>query len=397
VLPRGDRLWQTRAEAAAAGHRYALVSWELVHAPSKWLHRIYTAMPWSDTGPERRKADLARYLEIAAHIRAAQGRLDEALSLEGGPAEAAAQAQADLDRLHAERDGVRDSVEEYLEAALSAVLVETGLNVAGGAIWPPVDFRLDETPDVLVTSARDRISRLDSVLISPEISAKDADRIESNLQSSHGLSAIVERTGGVATYPTVITSDRDLLGLLEVAAHEWLHSYLYFHGLGQSYGSSADMTTLNETLADMAGRELGGMAYEDLTGEKAPEIEPPRTEAPAPSDPEAFDFFRFMRETRVEAERLLAAGQVTEAENYMESRRVELNTHGYRIRKINQAYFAFHGSYGESPSSVSPIAAELYELRTLLAGPGELVRALRGVRTIGRFREILSAVKVEAG
>jgi hypothetical protein len=75
----------------------------------------------------------------------------------------------------------------------------------------------------------------------------------------------------------------------------------------------------------------------------------------------------------------------------MEERRVELNGHGYRVRKINQAYFAFHGSYGESPSSVSPIAHELYELRTRSKDAGEFVRAVRGVRSYEQFKVILAA------
>jgi len=36
---------------------------------------------------------------------------------------------------------------------------------------------------------------------------------------------------------------------------------------------------------------------------------------------------------------------------------------GYYIRKLNQAYFAFHGTYADSPTSVSPIGAELEKLR----------------------------------
>ena len=35
----------------------------------------------------------------------------------------------------------------------------------------------------------------------------------------------------------------------------------------------------------------------------------------------------------------------------MNKRKEFINSEGYSIRKINQAYFAFHGNYGDSPSS----------------------------------------------
>jgi len=47
----------------------------------------------------------------------------------------------------------------------------------------------------------------------------------------------------------------------------------------------------------------------------------------------------------------------------MEEKRQYLASMGYYIRKLNQAYFAFHGTYGDSPASISPIGAELKQLR----------------------------------
>jgi hypothetical protein len=40
---------------------------------------------------------------------------------------------------------------------------------------------------------------------------------------------------------------------------------------------------------------------------------------------------------------------VEEAEAYMENRRIFLWENGYHLRKINQAYFAFYGSYNDTP------------------------------------------------
>ena len=39
-----------------------------------------------------------------------------------------------------------------------------------------------------------------------------------------------------------------------------------------------------------------------------------------------------------------------------------LNDNGIKIRKINQAWFAFNGTYGDSPSSISNFNDELNKL-----------------------------------
>jgi hypothetical protein len=44
--------------------------------------------------------------------------------------------------------------------------------------------------------------------------------------------------------------------------------------------------------------------------------------------------------------------------------RLYLVENGYNIRKLNQAYFAFHGAYADKPTSISPIGVELKQLRS---------------------------------
>ncbi len=387
LLPRGDRRILSVAEGAVVTQRYALVSWEVGNFPAKWLHRIYTVLPWSDTSLEERRADLNEYLALVERLRQARAALDRSSALS---APDVAAKQAAVDTLLRERDRLRTSVEEYLESVISAVVDEQGLGAPGDFLWPPVDFRLDQPPRVLITSPRDRIERMETVLVSAAVSVREMELAETRLLEKDGLSAVIEPTGGLATYPTVIGHDSDLLPLLEVAAHEWLHSYLFFHPLGQNYDRSDLLTQLNETLADMAGREIGGLAYTKLTGKAAPPIERPADPLAAPPPvPGVFSFSRFMRETRLRTDELLASGEIAGAEAYMEARRVELNTHGYAVRKINQAYFAFHGSYGESPASVSPVAGELFDLRLLAGSPGQLVKLVRGASSYEEFRAVL--------
>jgi hypothetical protein len=78
-------------------------------------------------------------------------------------------------------------------------------------------------------------------------------------------------------------------------------------------------------------------------------------------------------------DRLLAEGRVDDAERYMEARRQLFVANGYPLRKLNQAYFAFHGSYGTSAASTDPLVPLLFQLRKESADTRAFLRALRGV------------------
>ena len=54
---------------------------------------------------------------------------------------------------------------------------------------------------------------------------------------------------------------------------------------------------------------------------------------------------------------------------------------GYAIRKLNQAYFAFHGSYAVGAAATDPIGGKL---RLLRRQAGDLVEFLR---TVAKFSE----------
>ena len=47
----------------------------------------------------------------------------------------------------------------------------------------------------------------------------------------------------------------------------------------------------------------------------------------------------------------------------METERLKLVEKGYPLRKLNQAYFAFHGSYALSPGSIDPTGPQIRQLR----------------------------------
>ena len=404
LVPVGDKRSDTAAVQVSLDHTYGLVSWEFENFFDKWRHRVWTALPWTPTSEADRRRALYRYVVLVDELRIAKDLLSEVSSENGSDQGNVSNAQLAVDRLIAERDDLRDGVEEFLEQAVADAIRSAEVDLVGSFVWPPVDFRIDSPPKLLVTSPRDVIRRDEDVLIDPEISIDDIEKIENELAEVANISAVVLQTGGLASYPNVIPT-ADLERLLDVAAHEWLHAYMVFNPLGRAYFDGGDIRVMNETLADIFGQEVGLRVYSEITGEPyvapvRPETAVRNTESKNPDGPDGsdsdeetgaddFDFNRFMAETRARTDELLEEGLMDEAESYMESRRIELLDHGHTIRKINQAYFAFHNTYAESPSSTSPIARYLWDLRDQVDTVGELVKLLRSLGTYKEFELLL--------
>ena len=174
---------------------------------------------------------------------------------------------------------------------------------------------------------------------------------------------------------------------------------MYLRPLGYSYLSdSQDIRTINETVASLAGDELGLKVmrryYLDTLTKEHPDLgraktvgsarPEPECTTTAARDPQAFSVNNALYETRVKVEDLLgearrlkevgqaaeAEAKIVEAEKYMEERRQFINAHGYGIRKLNQAYFAFHSAYADQPGgAVGAIRRDLTSWLCVLTVP----------------------------
>ena len=400
LVSSGDNLYISPVQKAAAPYRHDLIGWHAKNFLSKWAHRGLRSLPWTSQSEERRRSDLDEYFRLSGEVNRVRSELDgTAAEREGDATTDLAGLEEELDRLLARRSELRNDAEETLESAISAVVVEDGLSTWAGLVFPPTDVRLTNTPKVLVTSPRDRIERTDDVLMGPEISTEEKERIEEELLSGSDLSSLVVDIGGVATYPASIPDNQALRWTLQIAAHEWLHHYLFFRPLGRHMFDSPEMETLNETVANVAGREIGDRAFGLLGGTiedgTAPGDGVEETDGVDP--PPGFDFGIEMRETRRMADGLLAEGRIDEAEAYMEQRRRLFVENGHNIRKLNQAYFAFHGTYADSPFSVSPIGEQLERYRGAFESVGEFIRSVSAMYSYGRFRAELKELTAGEG
>lgn len=273
-----------------------------------------------------------------------------------------------LKDLQSQREKLEPIAEDILQDQVNEVATRSNLTF-GGQAFPPVLYHTTPPPDALIISPRDVIRQDQNISISPDISVDQMEVLENKVDQSLNVSSLVVGIGGIGLYPTMVMETTDINGLAEVVAHEWVHNYLTLRPLGISYMNSPELRTMNETVASIAGKELGRAVVEQyypeyLPPEPAPE-EPAKTES-QPAVPPVFDFNAEMHKTRVEADRLLAKGKFDEAESYMELRRRFLWEQGYHIRKLNQAYFAFYGAYADQPGGAAgedPVGAAVRLLR----------------------------------
>ena len=387
---RGD----TPSELRRIAGPYAqdLVRWELTHALDKWL---YLALPWRSVDEEARRAAVTEFFALGDGLRLIEAELDRTLAAPEAGRRAPEAIAADGGALRARRGELRATVEETLEAAISGVVDELGIIWRVGPVrWPPVDFTFEAQALVLVRSPLDAIVRLDDVLLEPGVSTLDQIALEQGVEAGpDGVSALVIRLGGLATYPAQVIPSASLHTTLTLASHEWLHHWLAFRPLGRRWGAGGELRSINETVANIAAEDIGDRALERLTGE-AFEREPwrPRGERAEPP-PGVFDFSREMRLTRTRLDELLASGLVVEAEAYLEERRLAFVANGHQLRKLNTAFFAFHGTYAGSPAAASPIEAQLRAVRADAAGLGAFLDRVSLIAEVGE----LEAMAREAG
>ena len=283
----------------------------------------------------------------------------------------------ELTRLQEQKAALSDTVAGILEKQISETLTELGIFnpvVRLRVTFPPVNFKLETPPNLLVISPRDSIESVRKITLQPALSHKDIAEIEFRTDEL-GVSSLVVGLGGLgATYPTFVTDEASLQWVIEAGVHEWLHQYLTFKPLGFAYlldltglRRNYDVAVMNETLAGMLGEEIGKIVYEKYYAQPAGGIS-----QSLPAAPE-FDFDREMREIRRTVDSYLARGEISQAEEFMKESRESLAAKGYNIRKLNQAYFAFYGTYSDSPTSINPIGSELRELRAKSASPKDFL------------------------
>ncbi len=360
-------------------YRFQLAKWEFQTLTGE-IGDFFTGGDKTDNATK----EILNYFNNAAKIGALEYTVN-AMSTGNYSAGDINHVQNELDELRQQNAARRAATEKALEGQVREALSQQGIyNPLDRYIkikvgFPPVKIHLGNPPNLLIISPRDMIENIKEVQLLPEMSLEDMEKIEDEVDKL-GVSSVVEGLGGLSTYPSYILNDTSLQFTVETAVHEWIHQYLAFTPLGFRYvldeagiRPDNDIATINETVADIIGKEIGDEIYQKYAPPETGQSPSPPTSQPA------FDFNKEMREIRVAVDNYLAQGEIDQAEAFMEQKRQYLAENGYYIRKLNQAYFAFHGTYADTPTSSSPIGAELSQLREQSASLKDFLDSAAGI------------------
>ena len=291
---------------------------------------------------------------------------------------------------------LQNKVETIIELQIRAVLRQNGIINPFDSVFrvnfPPIAFELAEPPHLLVISPRNQIDRIRDVLLLQNMTTDQMNNIENQVEAS-GYSALAVELGGLGvTYPTFVNSNSSLHDVLNAATEEWVHQYLAFKPLGFRYvldllgiSRNQDIITMNESLAGIVSSEIGDEVYNKYYASYFPASNnPPSTISSAP----AFDFNAAMRQIRQNVDAYLAAGQIDQAEQYMNEQRNYLQTQGYYIRKLNQAYFAFYGTYADTPAYIDPIGTAIQDIRNQRSLLKDFLNAVDHVTSVSQLDKL---------
>jgi len=358
-------------------YAFNLLTWEARHFPEKWLYRIGDFLHGNGKG-EDDNGILKRYFNLTRR----EDRLQEQ-----DP------QSPELDTMENERAYLENTVEDIIEGRLTSIIEDQHLTAEPplfsdlGVVFPPLDFEFDQPPRVLVTSPREKIELKSDDLLTPGLTLDTVEQIERESEQDGHTSALVVQSGGVATYPSVIDNLDDYGHVIEIVSHEWTHQYLAFYPLGAKYFAGSELRTLNETVATISGKELAALYFQrygelDLSASDPEPAPPSPTPVPDAPTPLLFDFTTEMRALRTQVEAMLSQGKVDDAEALMRQKREEFADHGYYIRRLNQAYFAFYGFYATGPGSIDPIGPKMEQLLKNAGSEGEFIRRARSITSV---------------
>jgi len=341
-------------------YRFSMVKWEsrtIPHQVKQWIFGRYEKV-------DDEVQTVAEYFSLVERIKALKSGI-EAINAGRGQGDLAS-LEAELNKVEEQKTALEGTVERIIAGQIKKILAQQGIfNPIGLKVhFPPLNFKLERPPHLLVISPRDRIESMREITLQQDIGLEQIGDIEAEVDNLGVSSLVVELGGFGGTYPTFVVDNASLRFIIDTATEEWLHQYLAFTPLGFRYLLDAtgvsrnyEIATIAETVVSMVSKEIGLM----VCGKYYPECESDSEQNQATES--GFDFNREMREIRRAVDRYLAQGEIEQAEEFMEQKRQYLASEGYHIRKLNQAYFAFHGTYADSPTSISPIGLELKQLR----------------------------------
>ncbi len=280
VLPPGNQTERVRAFTRNIEFDY--VEWTLDALGVK-LGQKALGMDRYLTDETQRRVVL-EYLHLIGQIQQGEALLADIYSdpTLNDPDSVSAALREELAKRYSRRALLGPLVESILESQVSTVVAEMQLSVAGQPL-PPVLFHSSPLPLALIVSPRNEIRQQNNISLVPDLTVEQQIALEKQVDEALNVSSLVVGIGGIGVYPTMVMQTSDLNWLAEVVAHEWIHNYLSLRPLGINYLTSPELRTMNETVASIAGKEIGRA----VIARYYPEFLPPQPPEPGEQTAEA--------------------------------------------------------------------------------------------------------------
>ena len=356
---------------------FSILKYEITTIGSKYIYSFKSI--FSKDNKEYAKNSLIQFKSLTKKIYALE---KEPTSTVRSKQKNIEQLDKELTTLRKKRNSILLKIEKDIQKIVRNQIKAEGIDTKG-FVFPPVSIKIFDPPLLLVTSPRNLISREKEILLDSSMKNSRKNIIEQKILDEENLSAVILEIGGLASYPSMIKPNTNFERLFELTAHEWLHQYLIFYPLGRSIFKNNEMNEINETLANIFGKEIS----KKICANELYEIYCENSELTTTTN-KNFDYDFFMKETRKTVDLLLKNNNISKAEKYMEERRKNLENEGILIRKINQAWFAFHGTYTDSPTSVSPVFSILKKIQEDTENMKEFIDILKNIDSYQQFLTI---------
>ncbi|MDF1514556.1 MAG: hypothetical protein P1S60_12175 [Anaerolineae bacterium] len=389
---------KSRLDRLTASQTFDFTTWEFKTLTRKVIYRLLSPHRLLDD-----ETQIEFVLDYLSDVRETQHLSSEIERIYTDPsvtdpAFSSVDLRQSLELLRSRMDVEGPIAEAILEDQVSSVLRSGGFGPLI-SVFPPVRGIFTPLPYILIVSPRDTIESIYQQQLIVGLTAAQQEQIENQVMDEFSdYSAYVTAIGGLAAYPAMLLESSSIDWVADVIAHEWVHHNLAFYPLGWNYLKSDEARTMNETTAslvgDWAGQEVISTYYAiNLNRTKSLPNALHVTEEEEQAAGQDFDFRAEMHRTRINVDRLLEEGKINEAEWYMEFQRRFFVEKGYRIRLLNQAYFAFHGAYADvqGASGRDPIGPLIRRLWGLSQSPRAFVKKLAPLTSLADLELLLES------
>ncbi|GAI33427.1 unnamed protein product, partial [marine sediment metagenome] len=151
-------------------YRFSIVKWEsraIPHEANQWIFGSYEKI-------DDEVHVVTEYFSAIERIKTLESEI-EAISA-GNEQGDLASLEAELNMLQEQKMALKDTVERIIEKQIKETLAQQGIfnpmdrYIRLGINFPPLNFKLEEPPHLLVISPRDRIESIREIILLPSMS-----------------------------------------------------------------------------------------------------------------------------------------------------------------------------------------------------------------------------------